>query len=305
MGDRAHDLHIDIPQQWPQERPRCRAQLPIDFAIESWCPKTSRLIEIIQSFHDLIDSLQPFWNQLMDIERDAIVLDQPPISYASTTRRLKIDEHVHVKIQVGLCLESNSQRDRSFRSIRSNSSAFPVITFHRSIHASTILRRTSRNESSPLERGSFEHHRQFRTHPRCKLPVEIHLSIEISSEWRTREGMWDLLRIDVGEGQRNNDLLWNTQLLSAIPWKMLDELVEEEGAATRWSRSSGYRGWRSKWQRWPTVDLVFSVKEWLLLLKDIESREKVRNSFFVSYRIAIFSPKNTLDRKHLELTEVN
>ena len=118
MGDRAHDLHIDIPRQWPQERPRCRAQLPMEFTIESWCPKTSRLIEIIQSFHDAIDSLQPFWNQLMDIERDAIVLDQPPISYASTTRRLKIDEHVHVQVQVRLCIESNSQRSQSFRSIR-------------------------------------------------------------------------------------------------------------------------------------------------------------------------------------------
>lgn len=100
MNDRAHDLEIDIPQRWPQERPRCRTHLPVDFNVEIWCPKTSRLIEIFQNFDELIENLQPFWNQLMDVERDAVVLDQQPISFASTTRRLKINEHVHVQIQV-------------------------------------------------------------------------------------------------------------------------------------------------------------------------------------------------------------
>jgi hypothetical protein len=45
LGDRSHDLYIDIPQRWPHERPRCRTNLPVEFTIETWCPKTSRLIE--------------------------------------------------------------------------------------------------------------------------------------------------------------------------------------------------------------------------------------------------------------------
>jgi hypothetical protein len=100
LGDRSHDLYIDIPQRWPNERPRCRTNLPVEFSIETWCPKTSRLIEIINHFHSIIDSLQSFWSQLTDLERDAIVLDEKPISYSSTTRRLKINENVHIQIQV-------------------------------------------------------------------------------------------------------------------------------------------------------------------------------------------------------------
>jgi len=100
LGDRSHDLYIDIPQRWPNERPRCRTNLPIEFTIETWCPKTSRLIEILNNFHSVVDSLQSFWTQLADLERDAIVLDEKPISYSSTTRRLKINDNVHVQIQV-------------------------------------------------------------------------------------------------------------------------------------------------------------------------------------------------------------
>jgi hypothetical protein len=100
LGDRSHDLYIDIPQRWPNERPRCRTNLPSEFTIETWCPRTSRLIEIINNFHSVVDSLQAFWSQLNDLERDAIVLDEKPISYSSTTRRLKINENVHIQIQV-------------------------------------------------------------------------------------------------------------------------------------------------------------------------------------------------------------
>jgi hypothetical protein len=100
LGDRLHDLYIDIPSRWPNERPRCRTNLPVEFTIETWCPKTSRLIEIINNFHSIIDSLQSFWTQLTDLERDAIVLDEKPISYSSTTRRLKINDNVHIQIQV-------------------------------------------------------------------------------------------------------------------------------------------------------------------------------------------------------------
>ncbi|CAF2746199.1 unnamed protein product [Rotaria sp. Silwood2] len=100
LGDRLHDLYIDIPQRWPNERPRCRTNLPVEFNIEIWCSKTSRLIEIINNFHSVVDSLQSFWAQLTELERDAIVLDEKPISYASTTRRLKINDNVHVQIQV-------------------------------------------------------------------------------------------------------------------------------------------------------------------------------------------------------------
>lgn len=100
LGDRLHDLYIDIPHRWPNERPHCRTHLPVDFFIETWCPKTSRLIEIINNFHSVVDSLQPFWSQLTELERDAIVLDEKPIPYASTTRRLKINDNVHVQIQV-------------------------------------------------------------------------------------------------------------------------------------------------------------------------------------------------------------
>jgi hypothetical protein len=100
LGDRSHDLYIDIPQRWPNERPRCRTNLPVEFTIETWCSKTSRLIEIINNFHSIVDSLQSFWAQLTDLERDAIVLDEKPISYSSTTRRLKINDNVHVQIQV-------------------------------------------------------------------------------------------------------------------------------------------------------------------------------------------------------------
>ncbi|CAF2889468.1 unnamed protein product [Rotaria sp. Silwood2] len=102
LGDRLHDLYIDIPQRWPNERPRCRTNLPVEFNIEIWCSKTSRLIEIINNFHSVVDSLQSFWAQLTELERDAIVLDEKPISYASTTRRLKINDNVHVQIQTRL-----------------------------------------------------------------------------------------------------------------------------------------------------------------------------------------------------------
>ena len=100
LGDRAHDLDIDIPVRWPNERPQCRTNLPVGFTIETWCPKTSRLMEIIKNFHSIVDSLQTFWTQLGDLERDAIVLDEKPISYSSTTRRLKINDQIHVQIQV-------------------------------------------------------------------------------------------------------------------------------------------------------------------------------------------------------------
>jgi hypothetical protein len=100
LGDRSHDLYIDIPQRWPNERPRCRTNLPVEFTVETWCPKTSRLIEIMNHFHSTVDSLQSFWAQLTDLERDAIVLDEKPISYSSTTRRLKINDNVHIQIQV-------------------------------------------------------------------------------------------------------------------------------------------------------------------------------------------------------------
>ena len=107
LGDRAHDLDIDIPARWPNERPRCRTNLPVEFTIEAWCPKASRLIEIIRNFHSTVDSLQTFWMQLNDLERDAIVLDEKPISFSSTTRRLKINDHIHVQIQVSqFCLDT-------------------------------------------------------------------------------------------------------------------------------------------------------------------------------------------------------
>ncbi|CAF0837259.1 unnamed protein product [Adineta steineri] len=114
LGDRSHDLYIDISQRWPNERPCCRTNLPVEFTIETWCPKTSRLIEVLNNFHSLVDSLQPFWAQLTELERDAIVLDTKPISYSSTTRRLKINDNVHIEIQIDPF----------------NSSAFPSITFH-------------------------------------------------------------------------------------------------------------------------------------------------------------------------------
>ncbi|UJR25633.1 hypothetical protein I4U23_006985 [Adineta vaga] len=114
LGDRSHDLYIDIPQRWPNERPRCRTNLPVDFIVETWCPKTSRLIEILSNFHSTIDSLQTFWAQLNELERDAIVLDEKPISYSSTTRRLKINDNVHVQIQLDPY----------------NPSAFPSLIFH-------------------------------------------------------------------------------------------------------------------------------------------------------------------------------
>ena len=45
--------------------------------------------------------------QLNDLERDAIVLDEKPISFSSTTRRLKINDHIHVQIQVSqFCLDT-------------------------------------------------------------------------------------------------------------------------------------------------------------------------------------------------------
>lgn len=100
LGDRAHDLDIDISGRWPNERPHCRTNLPVEFTIETWCSKTSRLMEIIKNFHSIIDSLQTFWTQLADLERDAIVLDEKPILYSSTTRRLKINDQIHVQIQV-------------------------------------------------------------------------------------------------------------------------------------------------------------------------------------------------------------
>lgn len=111
LGDRAHDLDIDIPTRWPNDRPYCRTNLPVEFTIETWCPKTSRLMEIIQNFHSIVDSLQTFWTQLADLERDAIVLDEKPISYSSTTRRLKINDQIHVQIQVRqFVLHSGIQR---------------------------------------------------------------------------------------------------------------------------------------------------------------------------------------------------
>lgn len=100
LGDRTHHLYIDIPSRWPHDRPSCRTSLPIEFSIDTWCPKTSRLIEIIQNFHSTIDSLQGFWTQLSDLERDAIVLDEKPIAYSSTSRRLKINDNIHIQIQV-------------------------------------------------------------------------------------------------------------------------------------------------------------------------------------------------------------
>lgn len=103
LGDRSHDLYIDISQRWPNQRPICRSCLPIDFSIEIWCPKTSRLIEIFDHFHSTVDNLQSFWNQLNELERDAIILDEKPISYASTTRRIKINDNVYVQVQVRYC----------------------------------------------------------------------------------------------------------------------------------------------------------------------------------------------------------
>ncbi|CAF1218531.1 unnamed protein product, partial [Adineta ricciae] len=114
LGDRSHDLYIDIPQRWPNERPRCRTHLPVEFTIETWCPKTSRLIEILTNFHSTIDSLQIFWTQLNELERDAIVLDEKPIPYSSTSRRLKINDNVHVQVQIDPY----------------NPSAFPSLIFH-------------------------------------------------------------------------------------------------------------------------------------------------------------------------------
>jgi hypothetical protein len=108
VGDRLHDIYMDIPRRWPHERPRCRTNLPIEFTIKSWCSKTSRLLEVINEFHSTVDSLQSFWLQLTDMERDAIVLDEKPISYGSTTRRLKINDHVHVQIQVRYEYDSTS-----------------------------------------------------------------------------------------------------------------------------------------------------------------------------------------------------
>lgn len=120
LGDRLHDLYMDISLRRPNERPHCRTHLPVEFSIESWSGKTSRLIEVINNFHSIVDSLQPFWAQLAEIERDAIVLDEKPISYASTMRRLKINDHVHVQIQVSEWVNrSSSPRSRTSRSIHS------------------------------------------------------------------------------------------------------------------------------------------------------------------------------------------
>ena len=100
IADRSHELLIDIPHRWPNDRPTCRVHLPVEFHVEFWSTKTSRLIEILTNFHSTVDALQQFWNQLSDIERDAIVLDEKPISYGSTSRKLKINEQIYVRIQV-------------------------------------------------------------------------------------------------------------------------------------------------------------------------------------------------------------
>ena len=139
LGDRLHDLYMDISPRWPNERPHCRAHLPVEFSAESWSGKTSRLLEVLNHFHSLVDSLQPFWAQLAEIERDAIVLDEKPISYASTTRRLKINDHVHVQIQVRWRIA----RSRLAKGLLDRSIQFlgvPFDYFSRSTLASAIVR---------------------------------------------------------------------------------------------------------------------------------------------------------------------
>lgn len=102
LADRCHDLFIDIPNRWPNERPQCRVNLPLEFRIDFWSPKTSRLIEIVENFRLTVDDLQFFWSQLVDLERDAIVLDRKPISFGSTSRCLKINDQIYVRVQVNL-----------------------------------------------------------------------------------------------------------------------------------------------------------------------------------------------------------
>ena len=239
LGDRLHDLYMDISQRWPNERPHCRTHLPVEFSIESWSGKTSRLIEVINNFHSIVDSLQPFWAQLAEIERDAIVLDEKPISYASTTRRLKINDHVHVQIHVSeWIVHSHLRIELLDWSIQFFGVPFDDIPWPTLTHS--FVRRTFGDESSSLERGTFEYHLESRTNSRHFLSQQLRLQSQVSDQQWTSPGMWHLLWIDFGS-ERNNDLLRNTELLQAVSWEMLDKLAEKESSATRRWWSSWYR----------------------------------------------------------------
>ncbi|TMW62142.1 hypothetical protein Poli38472_009635 [Pythium oligandrum] len=110
VAQRTHNIRIMLPADYPQSAPTCAVDAPEPFNL-SWSVVASSvnkrgltakptLKTILEQFHAFLSEYQAFWNVLDEIDSTCCVLEPQHPTRATGRRRLAVQKHVSIQVQV-------------------------------------------------------------------------------------------------------------------------------------------------------------------------------------------------------------
>ncbi|KAI8926487.1 FANCL C-terminal domain-containing protein [Entophlyctis helioformis] len=88
-GGRPHTLTIALTPAYPSVPPRCFSDLPADM------PPVLSIADAVRTYRECIHSLEPYWAELDDLDRRAVVVDK-----ATSMRRIAIAQHCTAMLKI-------------------------------------------------------------------------------------------------------------------------------------------------------------------------------------------------------------
>eukprot|EP01095_Lingulamoeba_sp_RSL-Kostka_P012518 TRINITY_DN4984_c1_g1_i2.p1 TRINITY_DN4984_c1_g1~~TRINITY_DN4984_c1_g1_i2.p1 ORF type:complete len:378 (-),score=52.25 TRINITY_DN4984_c1_g1_i2:8-1141(-) len=98
-NNRKHVVEINLPDNYPIEPPLCNVAFPrvVEF---NWDPNIDTLSTVINQIQEQSDRYQDLWEQLEDFDENCCVLEPEHPTYSSCFRRIAIDKHSSLQIEI-------------------------------------------------------------------------------------------------------------------------------------------------------------------------------------------------------------
>lgn len=94
----SHTLTLNLPANFPSSPPQCLASLPVPFT-PTWS-HTCTLSSLVDQFRSQVESFQPFFSAMHDLDTHTHILEPPHPTTGDTYRRLLLDTHTSLRLDL-------------------------------------------------------------------------------------------------------------------------------------------------------------------------------------------------------------
>ena len=108
---RKHWIDIKLPDQYPKVAPICSMEAPEEISLQ-WS-ESKNIRDVLKQFSIAAEKYNPLWEQLDDIDQNTWVLEPDKPSYSNTMRRIALENHCSISIELVRPLITPKQQFRS------------------------------------------------------------------------------------------------------------------------------------------------------------------------------------------------